>query len=44
MLLDSVRLHRQITKEWPRLSAQYRSAAPEFTSPAAWQRAFATDA
>ena len=42
MLLDSFRLHRQIAREWPRLSAQYRAAEPEFTSLAAWERTFGT--
>jgi len=40
MLLDSIQLHRRVAKEWPRLSAQYRAAAPEFTSLAAWERSF----
>lgn len=40
MLLDSFRLHRRISREWPRLSAQYRAAEPEFTSLATWERTF----
>lgn len=40
MLLDSLRLHRRISREWPKLSAQYREAAPEFTSLAAWKDTF----
>lgn len=40
MLLESFRLHRRIRREWPRLSAQYRAAAPELTSLPAWQRTF----
>ncbi|MFB7884197.1 glycosyltransferase [Microbacterium sp. NPDC056057] len=40
MLLDSVGLHRRLRRDWPRLAASYRAAAPELTSPAAWQRTF----
>ena len=40
MLLDSMRLHRRISREWPKLAAQYRTEAPEFTSLAAWQDTF----
>ncbi|WP_106815999.1 glycosyltransferase [Microbacterium timonense] len=40
MLLESVRLHRRLQREWPRLAAEYRSARQELTSPTAWQRTF----
>ena len=40
MLLDSVRLHRRISRDWPKLAAQYRAEAPEFTSIATWQDTF----
>ncbi|WP_137844316.1 glycosyltransferase [Microbacterium sp. 2FI] len=40
MLLDTVRLHRRLRREWPKLSAAYRDAAPELTSLAAWKRTF----
>jgi galactofuranosylgalactofuranosylrhamnosyl-N-acetylglucosaminyl-diphospho-decaprenol beta-1,5/1,6-galactofuranosyltransferase len=44
MLLDSVRLHRRLRREWPRLAAQYRSAEEELTSQAAWNRTFESNA
>jgi len=40
MLMDSVRLHHRLQREWPRLAAQYRSASEELTSQAAWNRTF----
>ncbi len=40
MLLDSVRLHRQLRREWPRLSRRYRAAQGGMTSLDAWQRTF----
>lgn len=40
MLIESVRLHRRLRKEWPRLSAQYRAALGDITSDQSWQRIF----
>ena len=40
MLLDSVRLHRRLRREWPRLAARYRSAGDDLTSEAAWRSTF----
>lgn len=40
MLLDSLRLHRRLRREWPRLAAQYRGASEELTSSAAWEGTF----
>jgi galactofuranosylgalactofuranosylrhamnosyl-N-acetylglucosaminyl-diphospho-decaprenol beta-1,5/1,6-galactofuranosyltransferase len=40
MLVESVRLHRRLRREWPALSAKYRAAHDELTSPAAWERTF----
>jgi galactofuranosylgalactofuranosylrhamnosyl-N-acetylglucosaminyl-diphospho-decaprenol beta-1,5/1,6-galactofuranosyltransferase len=40
MLLDSIRLHRRLKREWPRLSTRYRAAAPGLTSLEAWTRTF----
>ncbi|WP_374977449.1 glycosyltransferase [Microbacterium trichothecenolyticum] len=40
MLLDSVRLHRRLRREWPRLAASYRNAGEELTSEAAWRSTF----
>jgi galactofuranosylgalactofuranosylrhamnosyl-N-acetylglucosaminyl-diphospho-decaprenol beta-1,5/1,6-galactofuranosyltransferase len=40
MLVDSVRLHRRLRRQWPKLAARYRAAAPELTSLSAWQRTF----
>lgn len=40
MLVDSVRLHRRLQREWPRLSAQYRRALPDLVSEAQWRATF----
>ncbi|MCR2764624.1 glycosyltransferase [Microbacterium sp. zg.B48] len=40
MLLDSVRLHRRLRREWPALSQRYRRAQTEMTSLAEWRRTF----
>ena len=40
MLLDSVRLHRRLQREWPRLARQYRDALPDLTSEAQWRTTF----
>jgi len=40
MLRDSLRLHAALRRRWPALSAQYRSALTELTSPEAWQTTF----
>ncbi|MDR7185340.1 galactofuranosylgalactofuranosylrhamnosyl-N-acetylglucosaminyl-diphospho-decaprenol beta-1,5/1,6-galactofuranosyltransferase [Microbacterium trichothecenolyticum] len=40
MLLESVRLHLRLQREWPRLAARYRSAGAELTSQAAWRSTF----
>ena len=40
MLLDSVRLHRRLRREWAALSDRYRTAQPEMTSLEAWRRTF----
>ena len=37
----SVILHARLRRQWPRLAAQYRAAAAEFTSPARWRETFA---
>ena len=39
--LRSLRAHRRLRRQWPRLAAEYRAAAAEFTSPAAWRQTFA---
>jgi galactofuranosylgalactofuranosylrhamnosyl-N-acetylglucosaminyl-diphospho-decaprenol beta-1,5/1,6-galactofuranosyltransferase len=33
-------LHARLYQEWPKLSAAYRSAAAEFTSPEKWRETF----
>jgi galactofuranosylgalactofuranosylrhamnosyl-N-acetylglucosaminyl-diphospho-decaprenol beta-1,5/1,6-galactofuranosyltransferase len=38
---QSLRLHLKLRRAWPRLAAQYRAAAPEFTSPRVWRDTFA---
>ena len=40
MLLDSLRLHRRLRREWPRLAAEYRGASDELTSATAWEGTF----
>jgi galactofuranosylgalactofuranosylrhamnosyl-N-acetylglucosaminyl-diphospho-decaprenol beta-1,5/1,6-galactofuranosyltransferase len=37
----SVILHARLRRQWPRLAADYRAAAAEFTSPARWRETFA---
>ncbi|MFC9983417.1 glycosyltransferase [Microbacterium keratanolyticum] len=40
MLRDSVRLHRQLRRQWPDLQRRYRAALPELVSPQSWQQIF----
>jgi len=40
MLRDSLRLHRRLQREWPRLSDQYRRALPDLVSEAQWRATF----
>jgi galactofuranosylgalactofuranosylrhamnosyl-N-acetylglucosaminyl-diphospho-decaprenol beta-1,5/1,6-galactofuranosyltransferase len=37
----SVIAHRRLRRRWPRLAAQYRAAAADFTSPRKWRETFA---
>jgi galactofuranosylgalactofuranosylrhamnosyl-N-acetylglucosaminyl-diphospho-decaprenol beta-1,5/1,6-galactofuranosyltransferase len=37
----SVILHARLRRRWPRLAADYRAAAAEFTSPGRWRQTFA---
>jgi galactofuranosylgalactofuranosylrhamnosyl-N-acetylglucosaminyl-diphospho-decaprenol beta-1,5/1,6-galactofuranosyltransferase len=39
--LRSIRAHRRLRRNWERLAAEYRAAAPGFTSPAQWRETFA---
>jgi len=34
------RLHRRLRRQWPKLAARYRAAAPELTSLIEWQKTF----
>ncbi|ACQ79479.1 glycosyl transferase family protein [Beutenbergia cavernae DSM 12333] len=43
-LLDSVRLHRRVRRDWDGLSETYRSALARITSPEAWAATFGVDA
>jgi galactofuranosylgalactofuranosylrhamnosyl-N-acetylglucosaminyl-diphospho-decaprenol beta-1,5/1,6-galactofuranosyltransferase len=36
MLIDSVRLHRTLRRDWAKLSKRYRDALPRLTSPESW--------
>jgi galactofuranosylgalactofuranosylrhamnosyl-N-acetylglucosaminyl-diphospho-decaprenol beta-1,5/1,6-galactofuranosyltransferase len=38
--LRSLVMHYRLRRQWPRLAAQYREEAPEFTSPQAWRETF----
>jgi galactofuranosylgalactofuranosylrhamnosyl-N-acetylglucosaminyl-diphospho-decaprenol beta-1,5/1,6-galactofuranosyltransferase len=40
MLLDSVRLHRRLRREWGTLSRRYRAAASDLTSVERWRTVF----
>lgn len=44
MVVESVRLHRRLRREWPKLAQQYRDAAPELTSLEAWKNTFGESA
>jgi len=37
----SVIMHRRLKRRWPRLAAEYRAAADEFTSAESWRKTFA---
>ncbi|MFG6476114.1 glycosyltransferase [Microbacterium sp. P06] len=37
MLAETIRLHRQLRREWPRLSRSYRKALPDLTSERVWR-------
>ncbi len=39
--LRSIALHRRLRRRWPRLAAEYRAAAADFTSPERWRETFA---
>ncbi|HKR70237.1 MAG TPA: glycosyltransferase [Streptosporangiaceae bacterium] len=38
--LRSARLHLRLRREWPKLAAQYRAAAQDFTSPERWRHEY----
>lgn len=40
----SALLHARLLREWPRLAAEYRAAAAEFTSPERWRETFGISA
>ena len=39
--LRSVILHRRLRRQWAKLAAEYRAAAPGFTGPEQWRETFA---
>jgi galactofuranosylgalactofuranosylrhamnosyl-N-acetylglucosaminyl-diphospho-decaprenol beta-1,5/1,6-galactofuranosyltransferase len=39
--LRSLVLHRRLRRQWAKLAAEYRAAAPTFTSPEKWRETFA---
>ncbi|KAA9152294.1 glycosyltransferase family 2 protein [Microbacterium lushaniae] len=40
MLIDTIRLHRRLAREWDRLAREYRQALPALVSRAEWERTF----
>ncbi|OIU86613.1 glycosyltransferase [Microbacterium sp. AR7-10] len=40
MLTESVRLHRRLRRNWPKLQAEYRAALPQLVSDDSWRRIF----
>lgn len=40
LLKESVALRLQMRRSWPTLQRQYRAAAPQYVSPAAWEETF----
>jgi galactofuranosylgalactofuranosylrhamnosyl-N-acetylglucosaminyl-diphospho-decaprenol beta-1,5/1,6-galactofuranosyltransferase len=42
LALRSVILHRRLRRRWGKLAAEYRAAAPDFTSPQRWRETFET--
>ncbi len=42
--LRSVIAHRRLRRQWAKLAAEYRAAAPDFNSPARWRETFAASA
>ncbi|MBP2437577.1 glycosyltransferase [Microbacterium amylolyticum] len=40
MLLESIRLHRRLQREWPRLQREYRAAFDQLVSEDSWQKSF----
>ena len=41
LLVDSVKIHGEVLREWPRLKQEYRSALAGITSMEAWEKTFA---
>jgi hypothetical protein len=40
MLAESIRLHRELARNWDSLAKQYREALPEITSVEEWRKTF----
>jgi galactofuranosylgalactofuranosylrhamnosyl-N-acetylglucosaminyl-diphospho-decaprenol beta-1,5/1,6-galactofuranosyltransferase len=40
--LRSIVLHRRLRRRWPKVAAEYRAAAADFTSPERWRETFGT--
>lgn len=40
MLKDTIKVHRRLKRQWPKLAEEYRSKLSEFTSPEAWEKTF----
>ena len=42
--IRSARLHLRLRRQWPKLAAQYRAAAQDFTSPERWRQEYGPSA
>jgi galactofuranosylgalactofuranosylrhamnosyl-N-acetylglucosaminyl-diphospho-decaprenol beta-1,5/1,6-galactofuranosyltransferase len=40
MVKKTMELHQRLTREWPRLSEEYRAALHDITSPETWEQTF----
>jgi galactofuranosylgalactofuranosylrhamnosyl-N-acetylglucosaminyl-diphospho-decaprenol beta-1,5/1,6-galactofuranosyltransferase len=40
LMSRTIQIHERLYREWPELSARYREALPEITSPQTWEQTF----
>ena len=41
LLKQTMAIHAELRREWPRLAEEYRAALGDITSPEAWEKTFA---